>query len=153
MKCISVHIVRRKRIDGEKIDDFVENYEEDTIYLLDLDTYFGREMNFRVYRELEGIYRMWIDSSPRIIEDVMDVLISSADIAVITGVYFRDDIEELLDLTENVAMKSIFDEDIENFLNHGGYTIITSPRILRNVKNVEGYVFRGKEVCPWNMIT
>ena len=153
MKCISIHIVRRKRIDGEKIDDFVENCDEDTLYLLDLDTYFGREMNFRVYRELEGIYRMWIDSSPRIIEDVMDVLISSADIAVITGIYFRDDIEELLNLTENVAMKSIFDEDIENFLNQGGYTIITSPRILRKVKNVEGYVFRGKEVCPWNMIT
>ena len=153
MKCIPVHLVRRKRIDGLKVDDFVENCDCNTIYLLDLDTYFGREMNFRIYHELEGIFNMWIDSSPRVIEDVMDVLISSADMAVIMGIYFRGNMDELLSLTENVAMKSIFDEDIENFLNRGGYTIITSPRIMRRVKNVKGYVFRGKEVCPWNMIT
>ena len=153
MNCIPVHLVRKKRVDGKKIDDFIEECEDDTLYLIDLDPYFGREMNFRVYRELEGIFKMWIDSSPRVVEDVMDMLISSADMAVISGIYLRDDLEEILNLTDNVAMKSIFDKDIENFLNHGGYTIITSPRILRKVKNVKGYVFRGKEVCPWNMTT
>ncbi len=153
VKCIPVHEVRKKRVDGMKVDEFIENCDEDTLYLLDIDTYFGKEMNFKVYRELEGIYNLWIDATPRLIEDVMDILISNADLAVITGIYFRDDLEELLELTESVAMKSIFTEDIENFLNVGGYTVITSPIILKELKNVDGYVFRGKEVCHWDTIT
>ncbi len=148
-----MHLVRKKRVDELKVDQFIESCEEDTLYLLDVDTYFGREMNFKVYRELEGIYKLWIDATPRVIEDVMDVLISNADMAVITGIYFRDDLEELLELTESVTMKSIFTEDIENFLSVGGYTVITSPIILKVLKNVNGYIFRGKEVCRWDTIT
>ncbi len=149
MSCLEVHTVRRKRIDGKKIDDFVEECEASKLYLIDVDTYFGREMNFKVYRELSGIFDLWLDSSPRKIEDVMDVLISDADVAVITGVYFWDSLDDLMGLSDNVAMKSIFEKHIIDFMNAGGKLVILPRNMANKYENLDRYVISGREVCPW----
>ncbi len=149
VKCLKVHLVRKKRIDGMRIKDFVESCDESRVYLLDIDPYFGREMNFKVYQELAGIYDLWIDAAPRRVEDVMDSLISDAELAVITGVYFWDSYEELFEITDNVAMKSIFPNHISEFVKAGGKIIIV-PKNMTTVSNGgEVYEFRGREVCPW----
>jgi len=144
-----IHLVRRKRIDGMRIDKFLDSCEEGRVYLLDMDPYLGREMNFYVYRELSGICDMWIDSAPRKIEDVMDVLVSDAEVAVLMGIYFWDDLGELLDMTENVAMKSIFPRHLEDFVSKGGKIIISSRNLMNEVRADEKYLMKGREVCEW----
>ncbi len=151
MDCLKVHLVRRKRVDGMKIDEFIDNCESSRIYLLDVDPYFGREMNFKVYRELSGIFDLWIDSAPRKVEDVVDVLISDAEIAVLTGVYFWDSLDELLEMTDNVAMRSVFPRHIERFLAAGGKIVILPRNMLNDFGSGEKYVIGSREVCPWKI--
>ncbi len=141
--------MRRKRIDGMKIDRFVEECEDSRIYLLDIDPYFGREMNFRVYRELSGIYDMWIDSAPRRVEDVVDVLVSDAEVAVLNGFYFWDPLDELLEMTDNVAMRSVSEDHFERFLAAGGKIVILPRNMLDRFEAGEKYVIGSREVCPW----
>ncbi len=148
MDCLEVHTIKRKRIDGLKIDDFIEKCDSQNLYLIDIDPYFGKEMNFKVYRELSGIYDLWIDAASRRIEDVMDVLVSDADVAVITGVYFWDSLKDLIDLTDNVAMKSIYEKHIDEFVKLGGKIVIL-PRNMANRYNVEVKIFTKKGVCDW----
>jgi len=143
-----VHTVKRKRIDGLKIDEFIDNCESSSLYLIDIDPYFGREMNFKVYRELSGIYDLWIDAASRKIEDVMDVLVSDAEVAVLTGIYFWDKLDELLEMTENVAMKSIYEKHINEFIKLGGKIIIV-PRNMAARYGGKVYTITGREVCPW----
>ncbi len=149
MDCLRIHLVRKKKIDGMRIDEFVENCDESKIYLLDMDPYFGKEMNFKVYRELSGIYNIWIDAAPRNVEDVMDILVSDADFAVITGVYFRDPLEELLEITENVAMRSIFKKYVDEFINAGGKIVILPRNMIKQVEAESRYVIGTREVCLW----
>ena len=149
MDCLKVHTVKRKRIDGMKIKDFIEYCEDTKLYLLDIDPYFGREMNFKVYRELSGIFDIWIDSAPRRVEDVIDALVSDAEVSVITGVYMWDPIEEIFNITENVAMKSIYPNHISSFLEEGGEKVIVPKNMAREIEGGEKYVMRGREVCLW----
>ncbi len=149
VNCLKVHTVKRKRIDGMKIKDFIESCEDKKIYLLDIDPYFGREMNFKVYQELSGIYDIWIDAAPRRVEDVIDTLISDAEVSVITGVYMWDNIEEIFKITENIAMKSIFPNHISSFLQNGGKIIILPNNMMNEFEDGDKYIMRGKEVCPW----
>ncbi len=144
-----MHTVKRKRIDGMKIKDFIEYCEDTKLYLLDIDPYFGREMNFKVYRELSGIFDIWIDSAPRRVEDVIDALVSDAEVSVITGVYMWDPIEEIFNITENVAMKSIYPNHISSFLEEGGEKVIVPKNMAREIEGGEKYVMRGREVCLW----
>jgi len=144
-----VHTVRRKKVDGLKIDEFIDSCESSKLYLIDIDPYFGREMNFKVYRELSGIFDLWIDAAPRRVEDAMDVLISDAEIAVITGIYFWDPIESILEITENIALKSIYPEHAEEFVNAGGKVVILPRNIINKVNLEEKYVIKGREVCSW----
>ena len=149
MNCLKVHTVRRKRIDGMKIKDFIESCEDTKLYLLDIDPYFGKEMNFKVYRELSGIFDIWIDAAPRRVEDVIDALVSDAEVSVITGVYMWDSIAEIFNMTENVAMKSIYPNHISSFLEEGGEKVIVPKNMANEIEGGEKYVMRGREVCPW----
>ena len=148
VNCLKVHTVSRNKIDGIKPGEFMDRCEDSKLYLLDIDPYFGKEMNFKVYRELSGLYDIWIDAASRKIEDVMDILIFDAEIAVLSGIYFWDELSELLELTDNVAMKSIFSKHIVDFVKVGGKIVIL-PKNLVNEFEGEKYIMTGKEVCPW----
>jgi hypothetical protein len=147
--CIEIHTVRRKRIDGMKVDEFVERYEHSKVYLIDVDPHLGREMNFKVYRELSGIYDMWIDAAPRKVEDVVDVLISDAEIAIITGAHFRDSYEEVLEIAENVALRSIYPNEVNAFIRAGGKIVILPRNIIEGIDAETRYVIGSREVCRW----
>jgi uncharacterized protein related to proFAR isomerase len=133
-----------------KVDRFVEECDDSQIYLIDIDPYFGKEMNFKVYRELAGIYDLWIDAASRKVEDVMDVLVSDAEVAVITGVYFWDPLEELMDMTDSVAMKSIFQKHIDEFIKLGGKIIIVPNNLVHNYE-ADVRVMSRQGVCPWRV--
>ena len=152
MECVKIHHVRRKRIDNMRLDEFIDECDEKTLYLLDIDPYMGREMNFKVYRELEGIYELWIDSAPRSSEDVMDILVSGGNMAVIMREFLMDgEMEKIVEMTENIALKSIFIEYLKEFVNMGGKKIISSE--IAKFEFVDSglkvYTIKNGEVCRW----
>jgi len=137
------------KIDGMNIDDFIEKNEENTLYLLDIDSYLGSEMNFKIYDELSGIFDLWIDAAPRKHYDVMDILVSGGNMAIISDYFMKyKEIEKSVELTENIMLKSYNVEIIEKFIMIGGKKIITSFSIAP-LLSVKTYVFKGGEICLW----
>lgn len=150
MNSLRVYPVRRKKIGGLKIREFIESCEDSKLYLLDIDAYMGREMNIKVYNELSGIFDMWIDSAPRRVEDVMDLIVLGAQYAVLNDFYMEEErIMKTLELTENIVLKSYNAGRIEKFIKNGGKIIITSPRIASTLNMERIYVFEGREVRAW----
>jgi len=147
---LRVYPVRRKKIGGLKIKEFIENCEDSKLYLLDIDAYMGREMNIKVYNELSGIFDMWIDAAPRRVEDVMDLIVLGAQYAVLNDVYMKGKtIMKTLELTENIVLKSYNTGRIEKFIKNGGKIIITSARIASTLNTERTYIFEGREVRAW----
>ncbi len=150
MNCLRIHNLRRRRIDNKRVNDFIEECDEKKLYILDIDSYLGREMNFKIYRELEGIYELWIDSAPRTNEDVMDILVSGGDVAVIMNEFLRKrEMEKIIEITDNIALKSIFIDNLKKFIELGGKIIISSVNMGYEIKDVELYTMRNREVCEW----
>jgi len=147
--CLRIHTIRKKKIDGMKIGEFVERCEEEKLYLLDIDAHLGREMNFKVYNSLSGIFDMWIDATPRRVEDIMDTIIVGAQYAIINDIYFMESLKDVLELTDSVILKSYSLERINNFLALGGRRVMTSTAIAQNLNMENIYVIKGREVCEW----
>ncbi len=149
MDCIKIHTIRAGKIDGKDPGDFAEECEESTLYLIDIDAHNRREMNFKVYEELSGIFELWIDSAPRRHYDVMDALVIGGAKVTVTPHFIRwREIERALELTENIVLKSYRREDIEKFVERGGKEIITSTRMAPMISS-EVWVLKGGEICKW----
>ncbi len=149
MECLKIHLVKGGKIDGMGVDEFLEDVNEGILYLLDVDSHNGREMNFKVYDEFSGIFQLWIDAAPRKHYDVMDILVSGGNMAVVNDHFMREgEIEKILELTENVILKSYRFESIEKFIRLKGKIVITSENLAPLVP-AETYVFKGGEICPW----
>jgi len=147
--CLRIHTIRKKKIDGMKIGEFIERCDEEKLYLLDIDAHLGREMNFKVYNSLSGIFDMWIDAAPRRVEDIMDTIIVGAQYAIINDIYFMESLKDVLELTDSVILKSYSPERINNFLALGGRRVMTSTAIAKNLNMENIYVIKGREVCEW----
>ncbi len=144
-----MHVLKGEKIDGIPLDRFIEDFEEDTLYLIDLQPYLRGEMSFRVYDELSGLFKLWIDAAPRRHYDVMDILVGGGDVAIIHESFMRDaEIKKALEVTENIILKSFTPLRIESFLSMGGERVITSKHLAQGVQG-EVYVMTGGEVCQW----
>ena len=149
MQCLKIHTVKNGKIDFLSVGEFVEECTESTIYLIDVDSHNHREMNFRVYDVLSGIFELWIDAAPRRHYDVMDVLVSGGNIAIISDYFMKEkELRASLELSENLIFKSYQLDKIEKFITWGGKRVITSRSIAPFV-SVERYIMRGGEICLW----
>ncbi len=149
MNCIKIHTVKDSRLDGSGLDAFLDNFEGNVLYIIDVDSYNKREMNLKTYDELSGLFELWIDAAPRRYYDVMDILVIGGNKAIIDSNFMRDkDIEKILELTDNVILKSYDKRRIENFIMFGGKEIITSKN-LANYVNTRTHIIKGGELCLW----
>ena len=149
MNCIKIHTVKDSRLDGFELDTFLDNFEGNTLYIIDIDSYNRREMNLKIYDELSGLFELWIDAAPRRHYDVMDILVIGGNKAIIDSNFMRDkEIKKTLELTDNVILKSYDRERIENFIMLRGEEIITSKHIADYV-DAKKYIMKGGELCPW----
>lgn len=132
---IPVFYMERKTIRGfSSVDDFIENVKEDEIYVVDLPSFRGRDINFKILSRLSSIFSVWYDGNTRWKDDVSDIILSGAKIAVISGKKINDKfISNALSITENVALKSDDEHLLLHFRELGGKIAITS-------KNIEGLI-------------
>ena len=147
--CIKVHTVKDSRLDGLKLEDFLDNFEGETLYILDIDSYNRREMNLKIYDELSGLFELWIDAAPRRHYDVMDILVIGGNKAIIDSNFIKyREVEKILELTDNVILKSYDRERLENFIMLGGREVITSKKLADYI-NAKTYIMKGGELCLW----
>ncbi len=75
--------------------------ENDLVYVIDLDGYKKNSANLKLYKKV-GKY-LWVDSYPRYLEDVMDIIISGVE-----RITIRDMKEEQLKEVKDISEKDIF---------------------------------------------
>jgi len=125
---IPIFYMERKTIRGfRNIDEFIDNVRDNEIYLIDVSTFRGRDINFKILTRLSAIYSVWYDGNLRWKDDVSDILLSGAKIAVLSGKKINDNfISKILSITENVALKSDDEELLLKFRDMGGRIAITN---------------------------
>ena len=75
--------------------------ENKLVYIIDLDGYKRNSANLKLYKKV-GRY-LWVDSYPRYLEDVMDIIISGVE-----RITIRDMNEEQLKEVKDISEKDIF---------------------------------------------
>ncbi|MGC8565042.1 MAG: hypothetical protein ACP5R0_03395 [Thermoplasmata archaeon] len=125
---IPIFYMDRKTIKGfRNVDEFIDNVKDSEIYIIDSPTFRGRDINFKILSRLSAIYGVWYDGNLRWKDDVSDILLSGAKIAVLSGKKINDDfISKILSITENVALKSDDEELLLKFRGMGGRIAITN---------------------------
>ncbi len=91
-------------IEDEKLSKFVEidNREDiDELYIMDLDGIYNNRPNLDLYQKLSKRYKIWTDSGPRSIDDIMDIVLAGAYSIIVRKDNFKwKDIEKVFELVE-----------------------------------------------------
>jgi len=139
---IPVFNLTKKGIEGYKsIDEFFQNVKDKTIYVIDLDSLKGKEINFKILSKISKIYDVWYEFNARWMNDVSDVLISGAKIAVMSGERIKNKvIKHSLEITEDLALRSEDFNTLKFFVENGGKIIISSIHFenVRNFRVIDG---------------
>ncbi len=139
-----VFVLTKKGIEGyTSIDEFFENVKDKVIYVIDKDSLRGKDINFKILSKLSKIYEVWYEFNARWMNDVSDVLISGAKVAVMSGDRIKMKlIKHSLEITEDLALRSEDFNTLKYFVENGGKIIISSIHFenVRNFKIVDGKV-------------
>ena len=100
-----VYIKRGKAVEGKKRLDAVEKLKElrksyEMVYVLDLDGVNKNRPNLDLYRKLSAKPFLWIDSLPRHIEDVMDIVIVGAKRITVGDAMVDKELREIKDMCD-----------------------------------------------------
>lgn len=108
MKIIPVVYVKEKKMWAKKdegffsIKDILEQVKADEeIYILDDSGIEENRPEFSVYRDLSERYSIWVDAGPRILDDVVDIVMGGATIVVVRETLFLAyDLADVKDFTD-----------------------------------------------------
>ncbi|MEL9999138.1 MAG: HisA/HisF-related TIM barrel protein [Thermoplasmata archaeon] len=125
---IPVFYLERKGMRGyASLDEFVNNVTEREIYVVDLPSFKGRDINLKYLSKISNIYDVWYESNVRWIDDIYDILLSGAKIVVLGSKKVNENfLKSTIKYTENIALKSDDENLIKIFFNIGGKMFITS---------------------------
>jgi len=108
MKIVPVVYVKDKKIltkkDGEPLStkDILERVKADEeIYILDDDGVEENRPEFTIYQNLSEHYGIWVDAGPRILDDIVDIVMGGAAIVVIREkLFLADDLPDIKEFTD-----------------------------------------------------
>jgi len=98
---------RKPRLEGKKypsiLAEVLEQLDEgSSIYFLDADGIEKDKPNLCTYQRLPSRQNMWIDAGPRVLGDVVDVVMAGATTIIVRqNLWPKLDIERIKELTEN----------------------------------------------------
>ncbi len=100
-----VYIRRGKVIEGKKRFNAVEKLKEikkehKEVYTVDMDGIKRNKPNLGIYRKISRKPFLWIDSFPRCLEDVMDLIIVGASRVTIGDIIDDDELKRIRDMCE-----------------------------------------------------
>ncbi|MEM4877832.1 MAG: HisA/HisF-related TIM barrel protein, partial [Thermoplasmata archaeon] len=104
---IPVFYLERKGMRGyASLDEFVNNVTEREIYVVDLPSFKGRDINLKYLSKISNIYDVWYESNVRWIDDIYDILLSGAKIVVLGSKKVNENfLKSTIKYTENIALK------------------------------------------------
>ena len=91
----------RKKIDEV---DALDKYESGPLWLIDEDYKNGRELNFKRYDELSGIYELYLDAEISSVDDVADAITGGATMVTVSEMMDREKLRRALFYTESLIL-------------------------------------------------
>ena len=90
----------------KKIDqvDALDKYESGPLWLIDEDYKNGRELNFKRYDELSGIYELYLDAEISSVDDVADAITGGATMVTVSEMMDREKLRRALFYTESLVL-------------------------------------------------
>lgn len=87
---------------SESYKDILEKYKEKTIYVMDIDGIEKNKPNLCLYQKLMIDHEIWVDSGPRNLGDVVDLLMAGSEkITIRKDKWEKFDIASIKEITEN----------------------------------------------------
>jgi len=122
-----IHLKKRKiMIEREEYrptsNEILEQFDKDAnIYVLDSDGIEKNKPNLCLYQKLSKSHVLWVDTGPRVLGDIVDVIMAGAiNITVRNNLWHELDVSSIKEITENkiytsVDLKSQDDRNTEIF--------------------------------------
>ena len=103
-----IHLKKRKiMIEGEEYrptsNEILEQFDKDVnIYVLDSDGIEKNKPNLCLYQNLSKSHILWVDTGPRVLGDIVDVIMAGAiNITVRNNLWREVDVSSIKEITEN----------------------------------------------------
>lgn len=148
-----------------KADKLIPSVKEDTLHILDVNAFTKNKVQINLIQEFSIQKSLWVEGAS-FLEDVMDVLVSGAEYAVVnSGFVYMEELKKICDLSKNIILHVDFrnhhrsispeirnigiDELIQIAENMGVKKFIIEAddySLMEKIaKNVEVYIFAKKD--------
>jgi hypothetical protein len=128
---IDIFYLEKKGIKGyASIKEFIEKIKQREIYMVDTNSFRGRDINLKLLSKLTSVYDIWFESNIRWKDDVYDIILTGAKIAVLGGRKVDEKfLYSIIEVTDNIALKSNDENLLKIFISLGGKIVITDLEV------------------------
>ncbi len=120
--------LRKKRVVEA---DALEMYESGPLWLVDEDYKNGRELNFKTYDELSGIYELYLDAEISQVDDIADSITGGATMVTLSESMDREKLRRALFYTDSLILYVRSNREIADFfLSSGGRRIYSDSMLF-----------------------
>ncbi|MEM0133979.1 MAG: hypothetical protein QXU18_01955 [Thermoplasmatales archaeon] len=133
--------LRRKKIVEEGA---LEKYESGPLWLIDEDYKKGRELNFKRYDDLAGVYELYLDAEISHVDDVADSITGGATMVTISESMEREKLKAVLFYTDSLIFYFRGNMDLADFFFANGGSRVYSDTFTFNQNVV---MFTSKNDC------
>ena len=121
------------------IKELTARVEEDKmLYILDLDGIEHNNPNLGLYEDLSDRYTLWVDAGPRILDDVMDMIMAGAtNITIRKNLWPNVNLVDLQEITEDEIYFTVDTDQIEKHVEFSVFSDVIGAVVLKDEKEIE----------------
>jgi hypothetical protein len=136
----SVTLRKRKIVEAEAL----ERYESGPLWLVDEDYKSGRELNFKRYDDLSGLFELYLDAEIAQVDDIADSITGGATMVTVSENIEKEKLKRALFYTDSLILYLRNNSEIANFFVENG-----GSRIYSDTQLFEGNVmkFTSRLIC------
>ncbi len=123
--------------------DELERYESGPLWIMDEDFRSGKELNFRRYDDLSGLYEIYLDGEFRHEDDIADAITGGATMVTVYGDMDKEKLRKVLFYTDSVILSvKNGNGNADFFLQSGGTSIYSDSFIFHEALRQYSRVLR-----------
>ncbi|MGC8562232.1 MAG: hypothetical protein ACP5UZ_02145 [Thermoplasmata archaeon] len=136
----SVTMRKRKIVE----EGALEKYESGPLWLIDEDYKRGRELNFRRYDDLSGIYELYLDAEISRVDDVADSITGGATMVTISESIEKEKLRAALFYTDSLILYVRNNMELADFFFSNGGQRVYSDSLMFNRNAI---LYTSKQSC------
>ncbi|MCL5874787.1 MAG: hypothetical protein M1161_05570 [Candidatus Thermoplasmatota archaeon] len=123
----SVTLRKRKIVEAEAL----EGYESGPLWLVDEDYKSGRELNFKRYDDLSGLYELYLDAEITQVDDIADAITGGSTMVTVSENIEKEKLKRALFYTDSLILYIRNRSEIADFfIENGGSRIYSDTQLF-----------------------